>query len=334
MADEGKLGNGEISHQDAVDYSNSGQQQHPVSHRAEDDDDVQVQPFPNIPQNQSGGGSDEVSKTAQAHVPHVPVIIKEERDGDSPHGDDDQREGLSAFCEALYAAGGPPQGFVVNQANMANLPPDAKPVLAMMAAVNQHQPVVPVKKRRRRRKLKNGELAPGEEHFPYRCDVCEKGLRSLAALKYHERIHSGETPFECQYCGRRFAVTSHLNYHVRVHTGEKPYECSICGRRFAVSNHLRYHERAHTGEKPFRCSVCDKGFTSNFNLKYHEQIHAGIKPHSCDFCGKKYRSKAGLTGHVRFSNIFLNSSYLHLLFLKRTSIRLFIFLSFIRRFLC
>lgn len=68
--------------------------------------------------------------------------------------------------------------------------------------------------------MKNGELGPGEEHFPYRCDVCEKGLRSLAALKYHERIHSGETPFECQYCGRQFAVASHLSYHVRVHTGE------------------------------------------------------------------------------------------------------------------
>lgn len=83
--------------------------------------------------------------------------------------------------------------------------------------------------------------------FGCRHSGCKSSFTTLANMKRHERLHSGERPFACELesCGKRFARKYDLKIHMRIHTKEKPYTClyDSCGKQFSRISSLREHER-------------------------------------------------------------------------------------------
>ena len=123
----------------------------------------------------------------------------------------------------------------------------------------------------------------------YKCNICERVLKSNHDLIVHTRIHTGEMPYKCSVCHKSFAVKSNLNRHTRIHTNEKLTEtrtqyssiqtgkipCSVCGKVLINKNHFVFHVRSHTGEMVYSCEICAKSFAVKGNLTRHQRIHTG-----------------------------------------------------------
>ncbi|CAH1642838.1 unnamed protein product [Spodoptera littoralis] len=101
------------------------------------------------------------------------------------------------------------------------------------------------------------------------CEVCGKRYASNAALRYHQRVHTGERPYKCTQCSKSFTMPLFLQIHTRTHTGERPYECPLCPKAFSNKAALLRHDRVHTGIKPYECQECGKFFTQSNSLKLH-----------------------------------------------------------------
>jgi len=81
--------------------------------------------------------------------------------------------------------------------------------------------------------------------FQCRQPGCSSSFSTMANMKRHEKLHSGEKPFICpaENCAKKFARKYDMKIHMRIHTKEKPYLCNICDKRFSRISSLREHER-------------------------------------------------------------------------------------------
>jgi len=83
--------------------------------------------------------------------------------------------------------------------------------------------------------------------FACKYSGCNGIFTTLANMKRHEKLHSGEKPYSCSFenCGKSFARKYDMKVHLRTHTKEKPYQCSLngCSTRFSRISSLREHER-------------------------------------------------------------------------------------------
>lgn len=134
----------------------------------------------------------------------------------------------------------------------------------------------------------------------YRCNYCDKNMRTRRGFVRHIRIHTGERPFTCHMCGKQYRSNADLTRHLRcVHDGVKNYQCDICSRCFASKGTRNDHRRTHTGEKPYVCHICGKSFPTPNSIYVHRRTHTDYFPHSCTTCDKKFRRKQQLVNHSR-----------------------------------
>ncbi|KAL0858633.1 hypothetical protein ABMA27_012463 [Loxostege sticticalis] len=106
-------------------------------------------------------------------------------------------------------------------------------------------------------------------HKNVQCETCGKKYASNAALRYHQRVHTGVKPYHCPYCPKSFTMSLFMQVHIRTHTGEKPYQCPNCPKAFGNRAALLRHDRVHTGIKPYQCPKCGKCFTQSNSMKLH-----------------------------------------------------------------
>ncbi|XP_041983499.1 zinc finger protein 271-like, partial [Aricia agestis] len=129
---------------------------------------------------------------------------------------------------------------------------------------------------------------------------------------------TGESPYPkkyskkktiCEVCGKKYASQAALKYHQRVHTGERPYHCSLCPKTFTMPLFLQIHFRTHTGEKPYSCPLCPKAFSNKAALLRHDRVHTGIKPYECPKCGKAFTQSNSMKLHVKTVHLKMPAPY-------------------------
>ncbi|XP_060808133.1 zinc finger protein 879 [Amyelois transitella] len=110
---------------------------------------------------------------------------------------------------------------------------------------------------------------------PCMCEQCGRLFQSMALLKDHMWVHTGEKRFKCERCDKSFTQKTNLVFHMRVHSATRPtYECPLCGKHFAFFNNRRRHMFIHTGLKPYKCDTCGKCFTTTGEQRAHvEHVH-------------------------------------------------------------
>ena len=113
---------------------------------------------------------------------------------------------------------------------------------------------------------------PKEE---YKCNKCDKLLRTKSDLKRHMVSHDEKTP--CPECGVK---VRHLDFHMKqVHTpdDQQPHQCQDCGKGFYEIRHLEKHRmNVHLKLRPYNCRYgCDIAYNDTSNRNQHEKRQHG-----------------------------------------------------------
>ncbi|XP_075989690.1 uncharacterized protein LOC142985419 [Anticarsia gemmatalis] len=148
-------------------------------------------------------------------------------------------------------------------------------------------------------------------------EIYETPLRSVTIKETRERVKKDKKPkvyhniknIVCEVCGKRYASNAALKYHQRVHTGERPYKCTECTKTFTMPLFLEIHMRTHTGEKPYECSLCPKAFSNKAALLRHDRVHTGAKPYECPHCGKFFTQSNSMKLHVNTVHLKMPAPY-------------------------
>lgn len=139
---------------------------------------------------------------------------------------------------------------------------------------------------------KESKASPGDNDtlFPYKCDICLSGLKSLESIKDHmEKFHiagnylkrtvSAVNPLECEICRNGYPNRKSLSRHrIRVHgiirshktirTTSQPKSkskvkrwqiCPICG---VMRKDMKCHIATHDPDRLFKCELCGMEFSS------------------------------------------------------------------------
>ncbi|XP_069364846.1 transcriptional repressor CTCF-like isoform X2 [Maniola hyperantus] len=155
-----------------------------------------------------------------------------------------------------------------------------------------------------RRYLLLRHMKTHSEERPHKCNVCERGFKTMASLQNHVNMHNGVKPHVCKYCKSPFTTSGELVRHVRYrHTHEKPHKCTECDYASVELSKLRRHVRCHTGERPYQCPHCTYASQDTFKLKRHMRTHTGEKPYKCDHCNMCFTQSNSLKAHKLIHNV-------------------------------
>ena len=119
----------------------------------------------------------------------------------------------------------------------------------------------------------------------FKCDLCDKILRSYPLLRNHVRkIHSNkskEKKFQCDICNIHYKSKNSLSLHLQVSHSKENFICEVCDKEFSNSNSLKMHmNKVHLDLTKSFCNECNQFFK---NIKSHvTQIHLNEKCLKCD----------------------------------------------------
>ncbi|XP_061196867.1 RE1-silencing transcription factor A-like [Saccostrea echinata] len=136
------------------------------------------------------------------------------------------------------------------------------------------------------------------EDKPHKCNICDRGFKTMASLQNHVNTHTGTRPHKCKECESAFTTSGELVRHIRYkHTFEKPHKCTECEYASVELSKLKRHMRSHTGERPYQCMHCNYASPDTYKLKRHLRIHTGEKPYVCDICQARFTQSNSLKAH-------------------------------------
>ncbi|XP_063836971.1 zinc finger protein 37-like isoform X18 [Ostrinia nubilalis] len=157
--------------------------------------------------------------------------------------------------------------------------------------------------------LRLRQHAPTHVEGKYKCELCDKVVNKIAALRDHvQRIHKKIKKNKCPHCDETFRhYNMKITHMVHVHGAKVPeYKCDLCPKVYLVSGRLKCHmKRAHTNiasVTTHECKTCERKFTTNQALKEHLVCHSEEKQFECQVCHKKFSRKKVLKTHMRIHN--------------------------------
>ncbi|XP_017014634.2 zinc finger protein weckle [Drosophila takahashii] len=131
---------------------------------------------------------------------------------------------------------------------------------------------------------------------PYICDSCGKQLKTITALNEHKLVHTDNRPFECTVCKAGFKNRARLKAHYQIHA-EPSFVCNICGKKLQTRRTWNMHKVVHSEERRLKCDVCGALFKRSKTLKTHLLSHTGLRPYVCNYCGKSFACNANCRSH-------------------------------------
>ena len=107
----------------------------------------------------------------------------------------------------------------------------------------------------------------------FKCDVCQKSLKSAQALKSHKGNHK----FKCRHCKMWFRKESQLIRHVRdYHQSPNSFQCDICHKKFNRQYCVEMHKRrVHEANRQLanKCPICGYECDSAKRFRKHQKTH-------------------------------------------------------------
>ncbi|XP_041470536.1 uncharacterized protein LOC121420075 isoform X1 [Lytechinus variegatus] len=128
-------------------------------------------------------------------------------------------------------------------------------------------------------------------------------------------------PLMCHECGATFSSVANVRRHMRIHSGERPFKCKFCSWSFNRKEVWRGHmKKKHAGElrasrnkanaglgkikkEGFNCDKCDGSFKSNYSLSVHLKQHSqgsSSRPFKCSLCDLAFIRQSDRTKHLKF----------------------------------
>ena len=152
------------------------------------------------------------------------------------------------------------------------------------------------------------------------CSICQKTFLYPKDLKKHELIHEQTFPFRCKLCNKGIRTISNTYKHLRVKhsltenlkaqivdAAGRPYldpkttvvDTGVIPPEFLDADHVMAkgsQGQNKSGVPLFACLICDKRVTK-YALKNHLSIHNGDNKFKCDLCPKSYFTNSSLSNH-------------------------------------
>ena len=132
------------------------------------------------------------------------------------------------------------------------------------------------------------------------CSYCANQFKSMADLKRHEIVCTGEKPLRCEAEKYDFEVEhdqksenkpksspKRVKYQNQADRTKRSFSCSYCDKKLNFMSDLKRHEIVHTGEKAFSCDLCTNAFTRKYDLERHRKICQTRKSESSFSYSKK-----------------------------------------------
>ncbi|XP_050079272.1 zinc finger protein 180-like [Anopheles maculipalpis] len=127
----------------------------------------------------------------------------------------------------------------------------------------------------------------------FKCEQCDKVLRSQSAVTYHKQHPCGSTVRNQQ---EQLTVEQKVLHRDGNHP--RKYACGVCGLLFNQKIELNRHTLIHEGSLPYLCDVCDRPFRQKGTLTTHMRTHTDEKPYECTQCTARFRSAASRRSHI------------------------------------
>ena len=120
-----------------------------------------------------------------------------------------------------------------------------------------------------------------DNHYPYKCSICDLVFESKRSLKDHIRTHYMLKPFFCDVCSLPFKTDKTRTFHMKKHSvydktmsksEQQPtiicfkHQCEICGVRWKFISGLYIHMKSHSAEQALEKNVWDCFLTEELRI--------------------------------------------------------------------